>query len=192
MALPDEVDGRRLRREHNREAVLDALAALFAEGIYWPNANQIAERAGLSPRSVFRYFDDIEDLHRAVIARELEAALRLVDLSVGPEAPTAEKIVAIADARVALYEAHHPAARAARALLYRGPVIGRQVHRSRAFLRHQIAELFAPELERRAELLPAIDALCSFETWDLMRTDNNLSRADTISALVTALSALLA
>ena len=38
----------------------------------------------------------------------------------------------------------------------------------------------------------AVDALCSFETWDLMRTDNNLSRADTISALVTALSALLA
>ena len=40
-----EVDGRRLRREQNREAVLDALAALFSEGVYQPSANDIAERA---------------------------------------------------------------------------------------------------------------------------------------------------
>ncbi|MDQ1403321.1 MAG: hypothetical protein QOG03_1637, partial [Actinomycetota bacterium] len=46
----DELDGRRLRREQNRAAVLAALVDLFAEGEYQPNANLIAERAGLSPR----------------------------------------------------------------------------------------------------------------------------------------------
>ena len=60
-----EVDGRRLRRDQNREAVLDALVALFHEGIYQPSTNDIAERAGISPRSVFRYFEDVDDLNRA-------------------------------------------------------------------------------------------------------------------------------
>src|SRR5438128_1011303 len=69
-----EVDGRRLRREQNREAVLDALVELFAEGLYQPSANDIAERAGISPRSLFRYFDDIDDLNRATIERQLAAA----------------------------------------------------------------------------------------------------------------------
>ena len=191
MALPEEADGRRLRREHNREAVLDALASLFAEGIYIPNANQIAERAGLSPRSVFRYFDDIEDLHRAVISREIDAALRLVDLSVGPDAATPEKIEAMVNMRVALFEAHAPAARAARVFVQRHDVIQRQVRRSRAFLRRQLVEFFAAELEGRDAVLPAIDMLCSFESWDMMRTDQGLTRAQTVSALRTALTALL-
>lgn len=191
MALPEEADGRRLRREHNREAVLDALVALFGEGNYHPNANQIAERAGLSPRSLFRYFDDIDDLHDAVIERELEAALPLVELGVGPDAPTRDKIDAIAEARVRLYEAVAPAARAARVSVHRHAVIGRQVHRSRAFLRHQLEEFLAPELNGHADVLPALDALCSFETYDLLRADQGLSREATVSALVTALTSLL-
>ena len=191
MALLEEADGRRLRREHNREAVLDALAALFAEGDYQPSSNQIAERAGLSPRSLFRYFDDIDDLHFAVIARELEAALPYVELGIGPDAPTSAKITAIVESRIRLYEAAAPAVRAARVWMHRRPVIGRQVRRSRLFLRQQVEEFFAPELAVNAEVLPAIDALCQFEVYDLMRNDQGLSRSATVSALVTALTALL-
>ena len=87
-----DVDGRRLDREQNREAVLDALVQLFHEGAYQPNANEIAELAGLSPRSLFRYFDDVDDLNRAAIERQLAAARPLLDLGVGPDAPTRAKI----------------------------------------------------------------------------------------------------
>ena len=48
-------DGRRVRREQNREAVLDAVVELFHEGSYQPTTDEIAIRAGLSPRSQFRY-----------------------------------------------------------------------------------------------------------------------------------------
>ena len=44
-----EVDGRRLRREQNRESVIDALIELFGEGVYQPSSADIAERAGISP-----------------------------------------------------------------------------------------------------------------------------------------------
>ena len=57
-------DGRRLRRDRNRTAVVDALLDLYGESNLRPSTAEIAERAGLSHRSLFRYFDDFEDLCR--------------------------------------------------------------------------------------------------------------------------------
>lgn len=185
-------DGRRLRRQQNRETVLDALAELFREGVYQPSANDIAARAGISPRSLFRYFDDIDDLSRAAIERQLAAARPLVDVGVEPSAPTKVKIDHVVEGRVRLFETTGAAARAARVCAHRHPVIAGQVRESRAYLRAQLRRLFAPELDGgRAGVLPALDALCSFETHELLRSDQGLSRAKTVSALVRAMTTLL-
>jgi TetR/AcrR family transcriptional regulator of autoinduction and epiphytic fitness len=186
------IDGRRLRREQNREAVHDALAELFSEGFYQPSANEIAERAGISPRSLFRYFDDIDDLNRATIERHLAAARPQVDIDIEPDASTRAKVECVVEARVRLFETIAPAARAARGYALRHPVVAAQVRESRLHLRDQVHRLFAPELEGdRATLLPALDALCSFETCELLRFDQGLSRPKTVSALVRAVTALL-
>jgi len=188
----EEVDGRRLRREQNREAVLDALVELFAEGLYQPSANDIAERAGISPRSLFRYFDDIDDLNRATIERQLAAARPQLDIDVRPDAPTRTKIERVVEARMRLFETIAPAARAARGYALRHAVVAAHLRESRAHLRDQVRHIFAAELKGdRAALLPVLDALCSFETCELLRFDQGLSRAKTVSALVTALTALL-
>jgi AcrR family transcriptional regulator len=187
-----EVDGRRLRREQNREAVLDALVALFHEGIYQPSTNDIAERAGISPRSVFRYFEDVDDLNRAAIERQLSKARPLLDVGVDPGTATRAKIARVVEARVHLYETIAPAARAARVSAHRHAVVAAQVDESRRYLRNQLRRLFAPELQdHRATRFPAIDALCAFETYELLRTDQGLSRAKIVAALTDALSALL-
>lgn len=187
-----DLDGRRLRREQNREAVLEALAALYAEGNYEPSAAEIATRAGLSQRSLFRYFDDVDDLNRSAIERQQEMARPLVEPDVAPDAPTAEKIERVVASRMALFDAIEPAARAARVCSYRHPIVAAQVRDSRAFLRRQVERLFAPELKRAApSALAAIDALLSFETHQLMRHDQGLSRPKTHAALVAGLTALL-
>jgi AcrR family transcriptional regulator len=142
----DEVDGRRLRRQQNREAVIDALLASFRDGVYQPSSSEIAQRAGLSPRSLFRYFDDIDDLHRAATTRELRRARPLLEIGVGREAPTDAKIRALAVARVRLFEQTVPSATAARIAAHRYPVLAAELANRRSFLRAQIAELFAPEL----------------------------------------------
>ena len=188
----EDVDGRRLRRTQNREAVLDALAALFREGIYQPSTNEIAERAGLSPRSLFRYFDDVDDLNRAAIERRLERALPLVEVGVTADAPTLTKIEHLAESRARLFEAIAPEARAGRICAHRHAIVAERIHETRDELRGQIRALFAPELQGdRAALLPAIDALCSFEAYELLRYDQGLSRAKTTSALIAALTTLL-
>lgn len=191
-----EVDGRRARREQNRAAVLDALAELYREGTYAPSAGEIAERAGLSSRSLFRYFDDVDDLSRAAIDQQLARARPLLAVDVGSRDPTATKVERLVDARLRLYEAIAPAARAARICAWRHPVIAGQVAASRSYLRHQLECLFAPELAalgpgRAAGALAAIDALCSFESAELLRGEQRLSRTQAAAALVHGLTALL-
>jgi len=185
-----EVDGRRLRRKQNRDAVLDALAELFEEGNLQPTSGEIAERAGLSPRSLFRYFDDVDDLNHAAIDRELARARPLLDAGTVASDPTAVKIDRVVEARIRLFEAIAPAARSARVGAHRHHLVAAQIAQSRSYLRNQLRQLFAPELNGTA-LLPALDALLSFETYELLRGDQKLSRSKTASALTAALAALL-
>ena len=63
-------DGRARRRERNREAVVAALLELYREGRLQPSADEVAERAGVSVRSVFRYLDDTEAMVRAGSTRQ--------------------------------------------------------------------------------------------------------------------------
>ena len=51
-----QTDGRTARRDRNREAVLDAALALFTAGELEPTAAAVAERSGVSLRSVYRYW----------------------------------------------------------------------------------------------------------------------------------------
>ena len=187
-----EVDGRRLRRSQNRTAVLTALVELFEEGIYQPSTGEIAERAGISPRSLFRYFDDVDDLHRAAIEGQLERARPLLDLHIDPDAPTRTKVEHLVEARVHLFETIEPAARAGRVAAHRRPLIAAQLDESRAYLRNQVRRLFGAELrDERSVLLPAVDALCSFESYELLRVHQGLSRPKTVAALTAAVTQLL-
>ncbi len=62
-------DGRHARRERGRAAVVDALFEFLLEGRLPPTVDEVANRAGVSVASVFRYFDGIEDMQRHAFAR---------------------------------------------------------------------------------------------------------------------------
>jgi TetR/AcrR family transcriptional regulator, regulator of autoinduction and epiphytic fitness len=187
IALAAESDGRRLRREQNREAVIDALLALFREGVCQPGTAQIATRAGLSPRSLFRYFDDVDDLHQAAADRQIRQARPLLARPADPGAPLGGRIDAVVRARVRLFEEIGPAARALRAGAARHPRLAERLAHNRAFLRAQLAEVFAAD----ETLLAVLDVLCSFESYELLRQDQGLSRDDVVATLTAAMTALL-
>ena len=183
-----EVDGRHLRREQNREAVLDAMVELFEEGNLTPTTGEVATRAGLSPRSLFRYFEDIDDLNRAAIDRQLHDARPLLDPDVAVDAPMTERIAVLVATRVRLWETIAPAARAARALAHKRPIVEAQLHDGRRYMRHQLKHLFP---DAPPEVLPAVDALFSFESYELLRYERLMSKSATADALTTGLTALL-
>ena len=187
-----EVDGRHERRVGNRQAALDALVELFGEDRFQPSAIEISERAGISARSLFRYFDDQDDLVRAAIDHNLRAARPLLEIDIAPDAPTAEKVDRIVAARVRLFEATAPAARAARVSAHRHEVLAAQIRESRSHLRAQLRRAFAPELTgAHATRFPVLDVLCSFETYELLRRDQGMSSRRAAQVLTAAIVALV-
>lgn len=189
-------DGRRLRRDRNRAAVVDALLLLYEEGNLQPSSDEIAVRAGLSPRSLFRYFDDIDDLCRAAISRQQQRVLPLAILEMSPDTALEERIAALVKQRVELFEAIGSVGIVSRLRAPFQPLIAEELGQSRHLFRAQVKRLFAAELSaagpvRGPAVLSALDVLCSFEAYQLLRHDQRLSRAKAAGVVAEALTTML-
>jgi AcrR family transcriptional regulator len=189
-------DGRVARRDRNRAAVIDAVIESFTEGALEPDPDDVAARCGLSPRSVYRYFDDREALLRAAIDQTFERVRPLTTIDAMGEGPLAERIPRFVAARLRLYEAVAATARAARRRATTSDIVRAQVERTRRGLREQVERHFAPELRalparRRRAVTAAVDALCQFEGLDHYRVHLGCTTADTDALLVEALTRLL-
>ena len=186
-----QVDGRHARRDRNRTAVVEAMLELYHEGNYEPSSDEIAARAGLSPRSLFRYFDDLDDLVRTAIDHQLEVVRPYTDPGATVDAPLAERIARLVQSRWRTYAEIEVVARIARARALTQPLLAEQIASSRRFWRQQLADLFAAELQHApADTLAAIDVLTSFESVQHLR-EQGLGRARIDAALGAALMKLL-
>jgi TetR/AcrR family transcriptional regulator, regulator of autoinduction and epiphytic fitness len=189
-------DGRNLRRERNREAVVTALLEIYREGNLGPSAEEIAARAGISARSLFRYFADVEDLVRTAIARQQQHLAPLAVLDIPGDLPLAERVDRFVAARVRLLEGMGEVGRVARSIATRQPLVLAELARIRGSLRRQLTALFAPELAAmspagRRAAVAAADVVCSWESFDLMHNDQGLSGDDAAAVMRAALLRLL-
>jgi len=134
-ADPDAaVDGRRLRSERSRNAVTDALLGLYESGVIRPSAAQIAEVSGVSERSLFRHFTDLEDLASTAIARQFAIVAPFFEAP-SREGDLAHRVDSIVDQRVALAARMHHLARAAAYHAVSSPTIAATVGDRRRLLR---------------------------------------------------------
>jgi AcrR family transcriptional regulator len=189
-------DGRLARRDRNRVAALDAIVELFSEGDLDPSPEQVARRAGISPRSVYRYFDDREALLRSAIDHQMARVLPLYHFPRIGEGTLTDRIPAFAIHRVRLHETIGATAQATRRRAATDEIVREQLELTRRALRDQLEKQFAPELEampvatRRARLA-ALDALCELEALDHYRVHRGYSSTDTTAMLADAIAALL-
>jgi len=182
-----DVDGRHRRAERSRAAVVDALLSLYDDGVVRPGVADIAARAGVSPRSVFRHFADLEGLAEAAIDRQWERVHVLFDAP-APEGDLGTRVSALVDQRLRLYGAVIGVARAAAVLSSSSPVVASTLRARRRLLGDQVVALFAPELcarpgPARSELAAALEATASLENVDYLRTHARLG-SDRAAAVV--------
>ena len=190
------IDGRTLRRERSRADIVTALLDLFEEGHVEVSAAEIAARAGVSERSLFRHFTDIHDLYRTVCDvqyRRVSASGAIDGFGVGD---TDSKIRRFVDQRVRLFVAIGHVGVAARAHAPRMPLLAEQLHEARRTMRHQIEGHFAAELDAldtssRRAALTAIDVLTSYESFDLMHRDQALRMNAIVDVLVESIRKVL-
>lgn len=191
-----EPDGRKLRREHNRETIVSALLHLYDEGQIDVSAAAIANRAGLSERSLFRYFDDVDDLYRTACDAQFDRISLFADIDDFGRGSLTSKVEHFVDQRIRLFKKVGNIGRVARVHSHRVPPIKRQLSKGRKILRDQILHHFRDELasiERpeRLAAIAAIDVLCSYESYELMRHDQGISDVATKSALTISVTKFL-
>lgn len=169
-----QTDGRMQRSERTRALVVQAHADLLREGVLKPTAALIAERAGVSRRTLWTNFRDMESLLGATVEywfrtddelrTEIEATAPLEDRILRFCAERERRLVNIAPAARAavLGEPDYEALRASR----RGHI---------ARVRSDVQKTFAPELAEEddpEQLVDALTAATSWNAWSLMFDDH--------------------
>lgn len=190
------LDGRTARALRTREAIVDATIQLLEAGDLRPTAPRVADQAGVSVRSVFQHFADLEALHTAVAERLVERVAVLV-LPIDPGLALAERAERFVRQRGQLLEAVTPIRRAADV---HGPFsdeITRWLHDGQRFLRAEVERTFDPELGRltaddREVTLDALDAACSWSTWFGLRSSRGRDVAGAEAVVRRTVLALLA
>ena len=152
MTVPGRaVDGRSAIRDRNRDAVLDAVLDLFSEDNLSPGPEEVAQRAGLSVRSVYRYFDDHDALTRAAIERNSSGSGPLFRLPAIGEGALDDRIDRFVDGRLRLQAAAGPALRATRIRATFDPLVRDRLRSGPGpSCGEQIERHFAPELSTMA------------------------------------------
>ncbi|MEV6203968.1 TetR/AcrR family transcriptional regulator [Streptomyces sp. NPDC051771] len=189
---------RRRRRdpEWTYGALVDALLRLVAETGREPTRKAIAERAGVSERTVFVHFADREALYVAAARRQAER-WRAHAEAVPPAWGTARKVTALLDQRGRMYEVMTPIRRIGLGLQPDSPGLREVMAAGDAWFRADLAAAFAPELapvpgaDAPGGLLDALDAASSWAAWDHLRARRGLDEAAARAALARTLRALL-
>ena len=188
-------DGRRARRDRNKNAVLDAMIELFTSDRD-PTPDDIAAVCGLSPRSVYRYFEDRDALILAAIERNQERLWPLFRIQGFGTGPLEQRIDRFVQSRIELYEANADLSRATRRRAAGNELIRASAELSQERLRSQTVGQFAQELQamdgkQSRSTIAAIDALTQFEGLDYYRVTRKFSKAMTTTMLIDSLNDLL-
>jgi AcrR family transcriptional regulator len=180
------LDGRQSRTARSRLAICEACLDLVEEGALQPSAEEIAERAGLSRRSIFNHFSDLAELYDAVAEAANQRCAPLLK-EISDEQPIEHRIEQLVQVRSAFLEAAAPFTRALTAQILVGPAAdqARRLSRDALRLQHQDVErLFRREVAdlpsaERAEVLEALSAAMAPLLWEHLRRSrgNSMSRA---------------
>ena len=191
----EATDGRRARSHRTRAAVAEAMLDCLEDGLLRPSAKQVAERAGVSTRAVFRHFDNMEALLEEAAQLQIERVMRQLP-SVVTEGSLEQRIDALVLHSVRRNEIIAPVRRAALLFEPFSKVIRQRNAWLRAVARRQVRSAFAPELNalsevQRSDRIAALRALLSFSYWEELRRHVRLSEDVASRVLRDAVQALL-
>jgi AcrR family transcriptional regulator len=195
-AAQPTLDGRSARAARTRDAVVRSLLGLIAEGELRPTAGRIAERAGISLRSVYVHFDDLDDLFLAA-AREQRVRVATLVQPLPADGPLEARLTAFVAQRARVLEAIAPVARATALQEPWSPSLANASRYARRQGRAELEHTFAVELDaldpdRRTGALDACDLLTNSDGWEFLRMRRGLGVAAATATVTEALKQLLA
>lgn len=185
-------DGRVRRTAVTRRTILAATRELILEGTLDPTAREIAARAGITTRTLFRHFPDMESLHRSFVEDANAGATSVMDEPF-PQAAQArwqDLLAVVIERRVRVYESLLP--------LYVSTIWSRHhataARQDRAVVRRRkrLKDILPGGLTEVPALFEALDGVLSIEYWKSLRRDQGLDVAEATAVLRIAVDKLTA
>ncbi|MDJ0921418.1 MAG: TetR family transcriptional regulator [Henriciella sp.] len=180
------VDGRRERSERSRRKIIDAMFELINSGEMHPGAAGIAKAAGVSLRTVFRHFEEMDSLFREMNTRLEEEILPLAMTPFSGDDWRAQ-IDEMIDRRREIYRRIFHLKVSASVRRFQSRFIQEA---ERAFVqleRQRLASILPSEIQEDAALFAALQLATGFAAWHQLVVDQGLSwdeAADTIRLTV--------
>lgn len=174
-----QTDGRLQRSARTRALIVEAHGQLLREGVLKPTAALISERAGVSRRTLWSNFRDMESLLSATVDYWFRSDDEL-RMEIDPEAPLDERITSFCDERARRLVNIAPAARAA--VLAEPDYDALRKSRTGHIIRVRtdLERVFATELARDSDrdiLLDSLTTVTSWNAWSLMLDDHDYDPA---------------
>lgn len=171
---PAADDGRRARSRSSRARIVAAMLELVAGGEVAPSAAQVADFADVGLRSVFRHFRDMDALYREM-AEAIEGQL-LPILMRPPEGATwQQRLLDIADRRATIFETIMPYRISANVRRFESAFLMEGYRRQLRLEAEALAAHLPDAVRADAEGARGLNVILSFNTWRLLRHDQNLA-----------------
>ncbi len=192
---PPRVDGRRLRSERTKQLIIEAFLALLRDDPTMPTAQQIAERAGYSVRSIFERFPDLVALRVAATDYALAQALALAPAR-HVDGDRATRIRSQVETRAFTCERGIALWRVLVSSDDDSGELKLRIKRARETAVSRMELMYKPELSalsevERRQVLISLEALTDIESWARMRELHGLSFEEACSVWIGAVDRLL-
>lgn len=185
------IDGRRLRRDRNKDLVLDQVIRLFVEGNLSPSLSEVAEAAGVSLRSIYRYFEYPDQLTFEAIDRYVTQSGQVPGLCRLGQGTTSEKIDNYFEACVSVHRVDAAVNRAAQIAGVENPLVWEILDAKRRTTEAMLIEHFADELagldgRSREIAIEAMLLVCQIENLEhtLGRNPNDTQMVRSVGRLL--------
>ncbi|MGH7023235.1 MAG: TetR/AcrR family transcriptional regulator [Caulobacteraceae bacterium] len=189
-APPPHPDGRRRRSQDSRARIVSAMLDLVRAGEVSPVAEQVAARAGVGLRTVFRHFKDMDGVYREMaVAIEAELSAMLRPRLRGET--WRQRLADLIDRRALAFETIAPFKRAADAHRVGSAFLEARHARLTAASRAILREALPPAVAGDTTTLECLDLLLSYETWSRLRREQHLTPRRARATIVFAVGRLL-
>jgi AcrR family transcriptional regulator len=186
---PEELDGRRRRSQDSRARIVAAMLELTRGGEISPSAVDVATRAGVGLRTVFRHFSDMESLYQEMSVT-IESELRAVADRPFKAADWRARVLEMVERRGQAFETVAPFRRASDTRRHDSQVLQQHHARLTEALRSILAQM-PPAGAIDKPTLEGLDLLLSYEAWSRLRREQQLSPLQARRVLEAAVRALI-
>ena len=184
-------DGRRLRSERSRKAMIDAALELIEEGNFAPTAKQISECAGVGIRSFFRQFEDMDQFFAAVDEHTVGSFWESFLHEGDREGVLTERLDSIVATYAKAFEEHRSLLLATKSLRWSSRVLKENYERYQQISRAN-KERWLPEISQLpSDERELADAYLSLEMWHRLRDIQGLSCSAAQALVLKAVTRLL-